>query len=143
MMEVYNRLKTIDPQEADTFFNNVVRTHDHNQGFNEETYQQAKPHFTAALRKFQEAGKSLKDLFAFMINNFGAGIKPYALRFAKDEKLSRKLGEQSPQEQPPSTKQNVKKPEKAFEVKNLQEFWKTAPNGTKIQIGEGPPAVKE
>lgn len=57
-----------------------------------KTYQAAKPHFSEALKKFQAAGQSLKDLFVFLIKNFGAGIKPYALRFAKDEELTRDLG---------------------------------------------------
>jgi len=64
-------------------------------GFDEDTYRQAKPHFSEALKKFQAAGQSLKDLFVFLIKNFGAGIKPYALRFAKDEGLTRELGEKA------------------------------------------------
>jgi hypothetical protein len=64
-------------------------------GFDESTYQQAKPHFSAALKKFQAAGQSLKDLFVYLIKNFGAGIKPYAMRFAKDEELTVDLGEKT------------------------------------------------
>lgn len=63
-------------------------------GFDEETYQQAKPHFKAALTAFQEAGKTLKDLFKLLIEHFGSGIKEYAIRFAKDEGLTNALGSQ-------------------------------------------------
>jgi tRNA G10 N-methylase Trm11 len=61
-------------------------------GFDEETYKQAKPHFQAALKAFQEAGKTLKDLFKMLIGQFGDGIKDYAIQFAKDEKLTASLG---------------------------------------------------
>lgn len=64
-------------------------------GFDEETYKQAKPHFQAALKSFQEAGKTLKDLFKMLISQFGDGIKEYAIRFAKDEGLTSQLGAQS------------------------------------------------
>ena len=62
-------------------------------GFNEETYQQAKPYFEEALQNFQAAGKTIKDLFAFLIQQLGLGVKPYAVQFAKDKKLSASLGE--------------------------------------------------
>lgn len=61
-------------------------------GFDEETYKAAKPHFKAALSSFQAAGKSLKDLFKLLIQNFGDGVKDYAIQFAKDEGLSAQLG---------------------------------------------------
>jgi polyhydroxyalkanoate synthesis regulator phasin/cation transport regulator ChaB len=61
-------------------------------GFDEDTYQKAKPHFKAALASFQAAGKSLKDLFKLLIQQFGDGIKEYAVRFAKDEGLTAQLG---------------------------------------------------
>ena len=61
-------------------------------GFNEDTYKAAKPHFKAALEAFQEAGKTLKDLFKVLIEQFGAGVRPYAIRFAQDENLSAQLG---------------------------------------------------
>ena len=61
-------------------------------GFDEETYKAAKPHFKAALTAFQEAGKSLKDLFKLLIQNFGDGVKEYAIQFAKDEGLTAQLG---------------------------------------------------
>lgn len=61
-------------------------------GFDEETYKAAKPHFKAALVSFQAAGKSLKDLFKLLIQNFGDGVKDYAIQFAKDEGLTAQLG---------------------------------------------------
>lgn len=61
-------------------------------GFDEETYKAAKPHFKAALESFQAAGKSLKDLFKLLIQNFGDGVKDYAIQFAKDEGLTAQLG---------------------------------------------------
>lgn len=61
-------------------------------GFDEETYKAAKPHFKAALASFQEAGKTLKDLFKLLIQNFGDGVKDYAIQFAKDEGLTSQLG---------------------------------------------------
>lgn len=57
-------------------------------GFDEDAYRQAKPHFATALKAFQDAGKTLKDLFRFLIQEFGVGIKEYALRFAQDEGLT-------------------------------------------------------
>lgn len=63
-------------------------------GFDEDTYQQAKPHFEAALTAFQAAGKSLKDLFKMLIQQFGDGVKEYAVRFAMDQKLTSQLGSQ-------------------------------------------------
>ena len=62
-------------------------------GMDEDTYKSAKPHFEAALKSFQEAGMSLKDLFKWLIEKFGLGIKPYALHFAKESALSTDLGE--------------------------------------------------
>lgn len=58
---------------------------------NEEIYQAAKPHFEAALRSFQEAGHTLKKLFKFLIENFGLGIKPYAIRFVQEKRIDREL----------------------------------------------------
>ena len=63
-------------------------------GFDEETYTSAKPHFKAALAAFQEAGKTLKDLFKFLIQQFGDGVKMYAIQFAKEEGLTSQLGSQ-------------------------------------------------
>ncbi|MGZ8317515.1 MAG: PLxRFG domain-containing protein [Telluria sp.] len=61
-------------------------------GMDEDTYQQAKPHFEAALKKFQAMGKTLVDLFKLLIHNFGNGVKPYAIRFAKEQGLTENLG---------------------------------------------------
>lgn len=55
--------------------------------FSEEDYQKAKPHFEASLKAFIEAGKTLKDLFKFLIQNFGEGIRPYAIKFAQEKSL--------------------------------------------------------
>lgn len=71
-------------------------------GFDEQTYKAAKPHFKAALTAFQEAGKSLKDLFKLLIQNFGDGVKEYAIQFAKDEGLTAQLGKASAADQPRS-----------------------------------------
>ncbi len=64
-------------------------------GFDEDAYKEAKPHFSAALKAFQDAGKTLKELFKFLIEQFGDGIKEYAIRFAKDEGLTAQLGAKS------------------------------------------------
>jgi hypothetical protein len=64
--------------------------------FNEDAYQQAKPHFQAALEAFQEAGRTLKDLFKMLIAQYGDGVKEYAIRFAKDQKLTANLGTTAP-----------------------------------------------
>jgi hypothetical protein len=63
-------------------------------GIDEDTYQQALPHFKAALAAFQASGKSLKDLFKLLIGKFGDGVKPYAVRFAQEEQLTAQLGSQ-------------------------------------------------
>jgi hypothetical protein len=63
-------------------------------GFDEATYQQAKPHFEAALKSFQDAGKTMVDLFKMLIDQFGDGIKVYAVRYAKDQKLTLDLAQQ-------------------------------------------------
>jgi hypothetical protein len=40
-------------------------------GLDAEAYARAKPHFEAALKAFQAAGKTLKDLFKFLVHNLG------------------------------------------------------------------------
>lgn len=62
-------------------------------GFDEETYKKAKPHFESSLKAFTEAGKTLKDLFKFLIANLGIGIKPYAIQFALDMQLGVQLSD--------------------------------------------------
>ncbi|WP_288365652.1 DEAD/DEAH box helicase family protein [uncultured Marinobacter sp.] len=52
--------------------------------FDEDTYAQAKPHFKALLRDVQAAGKDLREFVRLVANSFGAGVKPYLLRFVKD-----------------------------------------------------------
>jgi hypothetical protein len=59
--------------------------------FDPELYEGAKPHFEAAAQAFARSGKSLKDLFAFLIQNFGEDIRPYAIRFALERGLTANL----------------------------------------------------
>lgn len=61
----------------------------------DDTYRKAKPHFEAALKAFREAGKISKDLFRFLIENFGRDIKPYAIRFASEKGLSVNFNEKA------------------------------------------------
>jgi len=57
-------------------------------GFDEDSYKAAKPHFLAAAEAFGKAGMAFKDFvrlfFRSLIQQFGDGVKPYAVRFAKD-----------------------------------------------------------
>ncbi|MCG5537850.1 N-6 DNA methylase [Halorhodospira sp. 9622] len=62
--------------------------------FDENTYQQAKPHFQAMLRDFQAAGKDLRAFIRAVLDNFGTGIKPYVLRFARDLQEGQGHGDQ-------------------------------------------------
>lgn len=62
-----------------------------------DKYAQAKPHFEAALKAFQAAGRTLKDFFKFLIENFGESIKAYAIHFAKEKGLSANLTESAQQ----------------------------------------------
>lgn len=50
----------------------------------EETYRAAKPHFEAAYKSFVDAGKDVKDFVRYLVQNFGASIKPYLIRFKND-----------------------------------------------------------
>lgn len=52
--------------------------------FDEETYAKAKPHFKAMLADFEAAGKDLRDFIRAVLDNFGAGVKPYIIQFAQD-----------------------------------------------------------
>lgn len=52
--------------------------------FDEQTYQKAKPYFVQAARNVADAGKDLKELFRVLLDAFGADLKPYILRFARD-----------------------------------------------------------
>jgi len=61
-------------------------------GFDQETYDRAKPHFVGALALYKKSGKSLLDLFKMLIQHFGEGIKMYLKQFAKDEALANNLG---------------------------------------------------
>lgn len=57
-------------------------------GFDHDAYTKAVPHFRKALAAFQQAGATLADLFRMLFKHYGPGIKPYAIRFARDEGLS-------------------------------------------------------
>ena len=57
-------------------------------GFDEDAYAAAKPHFVASAKAFAKAGQSFKDFirlfFRELVTMFGPGVRPYAVRFAKD-----------------------------------------------------------
>lgn len=74
-------------------------------GFDAETYAKAKPHFEKSLAAFVAAGKTLKELFKYLIQNFGAGIRPYAIQFAKDQALGAQLTKEVAQDAVPDEKQ--------------------------------------
>ncbi|MCB1602138.1 MAG: hypothetical protein KDI66_19110, partial [Xanthomonadales bacterium] len=54
-------------------------------GIDQDTYSRAKPHFEKAFAEFKAAGQSIKEFFRFLIRNFGAGIKPYAMAFIQEK----------------------------------------------------------
>lgn len=54
--------------------------------FDEQTYAKAKPHFEAVWKDFQAAGRDLADFVRAIRDNFGAGVKPYLSRFAKEKR---------------------------------------------------------
>ena len=54
-------------------------------GIDQDTYAKAKPHFEKAFSEFKAAGQSIKEFFRFLIRNFGAGIKPYAMAFIQEK----------------------------------------------------------
>lgn len=95
-------------------------------GFDEETYQKAKPHFKEALAAFQAAGKTLKDLFKLLISQFGDGIKEYAIRFAKDEGLTAQLGAAPPKPQGVSVAAEVQRRLAAGQALTWQELFDLA-----------------
>lgn len=55
-------------------------------GIDEETYAKAKPHFEAALKEFQAAGKDIREFVRWAYENFSAAIKPYLRRFIGEKK---------------------------------------------------------
>lgn len=61
-------------------------------GFDEETYAKARPHFQKALEAYQAAGRTLLDLFKLLIEQFGSGVRPYLIHFAREGNLSLDLG---------------------------------------------------
>lgn len=54
-------------------------------GIDKDTYLKAKPHFESALEKFKEAGKSLAEFVQFLVDNFGAKIRPYAKAWVEEK----------------------------------------------------------
>ncbi len=56
--------------------------------FDEEVYQNAKPHFQAVAEPFMHAGVAYQEFvrlfFRAVIEMFGEGVKPYAIRFSKE-----------------------------------------------------------
>lgn len=56
--------------------------------FDEDTYNQAKPHFQAALDATVAAGKTAKDFVRILVKQFGAVIAPYVKRFMQEVKSS-------------------------------------------------------
>lgn len=69
-------------------------------GFDPAAYDKAKPHFEAALKAFVEAGKTLKDLLKALIQQFGPGVRPYAIKFAEDQSLGLTLTKEVTQDVP-------------------------------------------
>lgn len=65
----------MNSQEKSTLLNGEI---------DEETYAKAKPHFRAAFDSVQAAGKDLRDFFRFIVDNFGATVKPYVMRFVQE-----------------------------------------------------------
>ena len=57
-------------------------------GITEEAYANVKPHLDAMYYACKDVGKEIRDLFKLMLRVFGTEIRPYALRFAKEKKLS-------------------------------------------------------
>ncbi|TFH49579.1 MAG: hypothetical protein E4H01_03970, partial [Lysobacterales bacterium] len=56
--------------------------------FDEESYAEAKPYFQAVLTDMEKVGDDIMDFIAKMVKEFGAGIEPYLLRFAADQRGS-------------------------------------------------------
>lgn len=56
--------------------------------FDEQSYAKAKPHFQASYDKFKAAGKTVKEFFKFIFEQFGAEIRPYLMRFMQDLKAA-------------------------------------------------------
>ena len=108
-------------------------------GFDQDAYAKAKPHFEASLKAFQAAGKSLKDLFAMLIQHFGDGVKMYAVQFAKEQNLTANLGQpQDAAVQSPSSKvarwvQDKLASNTEFKGQELFDFADTAFAGTQAE----------
>ena len=65
-------------------------------GLDKDAYAKAKPHFDAGFKSFVAAGKSLKDFIKWVVNSFGANVKPYLMHWIGDrkrEKVDSKTGE--------------------------------------------------
>ena len=52
----------------------------------EEDYAQIKEHLHSAWKNFKEAGLALKEFFKLLVEEFGAAIKPYIVRFQQEIK---------------------------------------------------------
>lgn len=50
--------------------------------FDDETYAKAKPHFQTMLAATEAAGGDLHAFIKLILKSFGAGVKPYILKFA-------------------------------------------------------------
>jgi hypothetical protein len=61
--------------------------------FDAEAYARAKPHFAAAWAATKAAGNDFKEFFAILIRAFGAGIKPYAIAYAKEIEVQALAGD--------------------------------------------------
>ncbi|MBT3368268.1 MAG: hypothetical protein HN416_14035, partial [Nitrospina sp.] len=55
-------------------------------GLDKEAYAKAKPHFDAGFDSFVESGKSLKDFVKWVVDSFGAAVKPYLMKWVGDKK---------------------------------------------------------
>jgi N12 class adenine-specific DNA methylase/superfamily II DNA/RNA helicase len=97
----------------------------------ENTYQEAKPHFEKALEHFTEAGKSLKELVQFLVNQHGEIIKPYLKRWLRELKGITAEPEVEEPVTPPTPPPPTPKPEEAVEEPAEE------PEGEIVIEGEG------
>lgn len=59
-------------------------------GFDNGAYLAARPTFESAMFAFRDNGKSMRDLFGFLIQTFGPNVGRYVLRFAEEQRAARK-----------------------------------------------------
>jgi N12 class adenine-specific DNA methylase/tRNA1(Val) A37 N6-methylase TrmN6 len=105
-------------------------------GFDEETYAKAKPHFEKALEAYQSAGRTLLDLFKLLIQQFGSGVRPYLIHFAKERKLTLDLGNTSTGLQDVYTASDSAQDDRTIDsgapaqaVREPEGQWRTQPGG--------------